>query len=208
LVCKKIIKTRLLFCLTDGHKVQFLLMAERLTEEIRSIVESYGDDPIMERFETCIKEGCGLTRDENPQIHFCVYFAAYDSDIKEVFVGHHKKSGLWIFNGGHIDEGEVPLEALSREMNEEWGLEIGLDEIGESKLLTVTEINNPTKQTCTRHYDIWYFVPVDKDMFKPDEKLLDKEFHSTTWLDVRGAREVITDPNTLIAIERFEEIFK
>ena len=38
----------------------------------------------------------------------------------------HKKLGLWLPPGGHIDEGELPEEAALREIREETGLEVEL----------------------------------------------------------------------------------
>ena len=38
----------------------------------------------------------------------------------------HKKLGLWLPPGGHIDEGELPEEAVLREINEETGLKVEL----------------------------------------------------------------------------------
>ncbi len=55
-----------------------------------------------------------LTRDENIKYHICIYFAAYDPVAKQVFIGSHKKSGLWLFNGGHIEKGETLLDSLER----------------------------------------------------------------------------------------------
>ena len=117
---------------------------------------------------------------------------------KKVFIGHHKKSGLWLFNGGHMDKGETPEESLDREMGEEWGVKIKLEIIGEPKLLTITPINNPTKQKCTSHYDIWYFVPLSEADFKPDQDLLATEFHTTGWKTIDEARALITDQATLL----------
>jgi len=164
---------------------------ERLVEQIRNFVRNHNKSPYAEVFSNRLDENSELTRDKSPKTHFCVYFAAYDSKVQEVFVGHHKKSNLWLFNGGHIDEGETPQEALMREVDEEWGVEVDVEKIGDPKLLTITEIDNPEKQTCTRHYDIWYFVPISKYEFTPVEELLEK----------------VTDPSTLEAISKFEEIF-
>src|SRR3990172_186562 len=144
-------------------------MTERLAGEISNILatkEVVVTNLVKQEFLRRLTEG-DITREENPQTHFCVYFAGFDPKTDEVFIGHHKKSGLWLFNGGHIDKGETPNEALFREIGEEWGdvKAIGLpeDAVAGAELLTITEINNPTKQTCTRHYDIWHFIWVDRN---------------------------------------------
>ncbi|MBU1104604.1 NUDIX domain-containing protein [Candidatus Parcubacteria bacterium] len=164
------------------------------------------EDGIKTRFSKRAEEGA-LTRDENPITHFCVYFAAYDPKSQQVFIGHHKKSGLWLFNGGHIDKGEMPLEALEREVREEWGKNTQLNGNYEPSLLTITEIDNPAKQKCRLHYDIWYFIPLNKDSFAPEETLLEKEFHQTGWKTVSEARQLITDTNTLLALYEIEKLF-
>lgn len=182
-------------------------MKNKPVESITRIANQHKTSKAYAKYIARVSEG-KLTRDENPSTHFCVYFAAYDPIQKEVFIGHHKKSNLWLFNGGHIDQGETPEEALTREIGEEWGVDISPQAIGEPKLLTITEINNPTKQTCTRHYDIWYFVPVSKSNFKPDSKKLAKEFHETRWVDPNEAIKLVTDNNTLEAISKIERDFQ
>lgn len=135
-------------------------MSERLRTYIETATsKTPSEETVGERFLERAKEGL-LTRDENPETHFCVYFAGYDPKAKKIFIGHHIKSGLWLFNGGHIDKGEVPMETLHREVGEEWGNSIRVDVEDKPALLTITEINNPTKQKCRLHYDIWYFVPL------------------------------------------------
>ncbi|MBI5631508.1 MAG: NUDIX domain-containing protein [Elusimicrobia bacterium] len=37
---------------------------------------------------------------------------------------HHKKLRMWLAPGGHLEEGELPEEALVREIREETGLEV------------------------------------------------------------------------------------
>lgn len=178
---------------------------EELAEKLKTISNSFSKTSVILEFLNRVEEGF-LTRDENPLSHFCVYFAAYDSQEKQVFIGHHKKSGLWLFNGGHIDKGETPEGALAREMGEEWGVEISLQRIGKPKLITITPINN-LKIKCSSHYDIWFFVPVSKTQFFPDKEKLDTEFHLTGWKSIEEARKEITDPNTLKAISEFEKLF-
>lgn len=185
-------------------------MAERLATEINNILSTEIEvvDAVRQEYLRRLGEG-NYTRDEDPKTHFCVYFAGFDPKTDEVFIGHHKKSGLWLFNGGHIDQGETPREALFREIGEEWGeierLGLPEDAVGKPELLTITEIDNPTKQTCTRHYDIWHFVWADRNSFRPDQEKLDKEFHETRWVTLDEARELITDHSTLEAISYLDK---
>lgn len=183
-------------------------MSKRLINHLKKIAESTKvEEKVRKEFVNRAESGV-LTRDENPLTHFCVYFAAYDPENQQVFIGHHKKSGLWLFNGGHIDEGELPLQALKREIKEEWGEKIQLEENYKQSLLTITEINNSTKQKCKLHYDIWYFMSLSKTSFAPDESLLGKEFHQTGWKLIEKAKDLIKDANTLIALAEIEKLFK
>ncbi|HCC22339.1 hypothetical protein A2480_00085 [Candidatus Uhrbacteria bacterium RIFOXYC2_FULL_47_19] len=144
------------------------------------------------------------TRDENPESHFCVYFAAYDPKSGRVFFGLHKKSGLWLFNGGHVDRGELPEEALRREIVEEWGPDTAISTVEMPQLLTVTEIDNLPMQTCRAHYNIWFFVSVDERNFRPDSSRMDTEFSEFGWHSLEEARGKVTDGSTLEAISLIE----
>jgi 8-oxo-dGTP pyrophosphatase MutT (NUDIX family) len=171
-------------------------------EDYIRVVDMPEDDPVRSAFLSRAQEG-SPTRDENPQTHFCVYFAAIDPVAERVFIGHHKKSGLWLFNGGHIDRGETLSEALLREIEEEWGWDLisTAPDVGSPQLMTITEIDNPLKQTCTRHYDFWYLLPMDHVQALFDADLLSKEFHDYGWLTLPEARDRVTDPATLKALD-------
>jgi 8-oxo-dGTP pyrophosphatase MutT (NUDIX family) len=177
----------------------------RLEKDIRELLNNGKFEPeIVEKYSERLKDG-KLTIQENPQSHCCVYFAAYDPKAKEIFIGHHKKSGLWLFNGGHIDEGEIIRETLEREIGEEWGMEAGDFKINNPELLTITEIDNLEKQTCKRHYDIWHFIPVDKKTFSPDNSKILEEFYEVKWLAPEEAKKVVADPNTIKGIDFIKE---
>ncbi len=180
-------------------------MVDRLGKQVKKIVKTTkSGNGILKRYLKRVSEG-ELTRDENPVTHFCVYFAAFDPNNKEVFIGHHKKSGLWLFNGGHIDKGETADEALRREISEEWGIDINLDNISPS-LLTITEIvSNPNGRPCKEHYDIWHLIPVGKDNFLPEKEKLDTEFYTTKWANISDARALVTDPCTIEALGFLEK---
>ena len=177
----------------------------KMSDKFRDLIKTnFGSKGIALKFLQRIDKG-NITRDEDPKNHLCVYFAAYDLKQKQLFIGHHKKSGLWLFNGGHIDKGENSIEAVEREIEEEWGIKMPASSIDNPRLLTITEIDNPTKQTCRRHYDIWYFISVNKDEFFPSQENLSVEFYDIKWVTSSEARCIVIEPNVLKAIEFLEE---
>jgi len=54
---------------------------------------------------------------------YCFVATAYVVRGGKTLLLKHKKLGMWLPPGGHIDEGETPDEAALREVREETGLE-------------------------------------------------------------------------------------
>jgi 8-oxo-dGTP pyrophosphatase MutT (NUDIX family) len=157
------------------------------------------------KFLSRIQEG-NLTRDENPTSHFCVYFAAYDAEQKKVFLGKHIKSGLWLFNGGHIDKGESLESALHREIQEEWGLTIQ-KQIASPSFFTITQIENPKKQVCQVHFDIWYFIPLSADKFHPLTSCLSSEFYEWGWKTLAEVDRLVKNTAVHQGIKKIRSFF-
>jgi 8-oxo-dGTP pyrophosphatase MutT (NUDIX family) len=180
-------------------------MSERLTTEIQNLMtRDISSNDINIRFASRLEKG-NFTRDENPKSHFCAYFAGFDPKKRKLFIGHHIKSDYWLFNGGHLDKGELPEETLAREIKEEWGNNFRLQEIPEPSLLTITQIDNEGI-ACKTHYDIWYFIRLDSDTFDPDKEKLATEFYQTGWKTIGEAKELIVDKNTLLAIDKINQL--
>lgn len=168
-------------------------MVERISEQFLEAIKRDGiASPIVKAaFIKRIKAG-GLSREENPYEHFGVFFAPIDFAAKKVFIGHHIKSGLWLFNGGHLAQGELPLDTAKREMEEEWGENYGLVEIHGPELLTITPVNIPQIK-CRKHFDIWFFVNTDERNFSPQIENLAKEFYQWGWMRIDEARRKVLD---------------
>src|SRR3989344_9241408 len=113
-----------------------------------------------------------LTRDEDSKTHFCAYFLPYNPENKKVFITHHKKSGLWLAPGGHIDKGETLWETLNREIHKELGVENFFKDPPLPFLCTITPIEHGIK-ACKTHFDIWYIMETDGKNFQIDPR----EFH-------------------------------
>lgn len=143
-----------------------------------------------------------LTRDENDKSHFCAYFLPYNPTAKKVFIVHHKKSGLWLAPGGHIDQGELLMQALNMEIKEELGIKNSARKEIKPFLLTITPINNPV-QPCKEHLDIWYRIPTDGREFNIDPR----EFHETKWMTINEAKKIVTDPPNFEALAAIEKLF-
>lgn len=179
---------------------------EGLLESVRSMISPDIASPeVVTAFLERIKEG-SLAREENPESHFGVFFAPIDFVAKKVFIGHHKKSGLWLFNGGHLAEGELPLDTAEREMGEEWGENYGSVEIAGPELLTIAAVNIPQVR-CRTHFDIWYFVSTDLKGFTPRMENLAQEFYEWSWMSIDGAKREVTDYSVRRALAIIETKF-
>jgi 8-oxo-dGTP diphosphatase len=55
--------------------------------------------------------------------HFTASAVGFD-DLDQVLLVHHKKLGLWLYPGGHVDPNEDPAQAAVREVIEETGVEV------------------------------------------------------------------------------------
>src|SRR5258708_6160324 len=90
-----------------------------LYEEIKAVVDPKLCNEQIANYWLERLEKRDLTRDDGNVSHFCCYFLPYNSAIRQVFIVYHKKSGLWLSPGGHIDKDESLMQTLNREIGEE-----------------------------------------------------------------------------------------
>jgi len=177
-------------------------MDNQLAQQLKAIVNASLCDTKETYQHILAKIGQGnLTRDEDAENHFCVYFLPYNADTKEVFLVHHKKSGLWLSPGGHIDKNEELLEALNREIEEELGVKRWFPALPPPFTLSITPIDNRPIQTCRMHYDVWYLVATDGSNFLVNPE----EFHKTQWMAFDKAEQLAKDPATLRTLKILQQ---
>ncbi|WP_324839396.1 NUDIX domain-containing protein [Streptomyces sp. CB01373] len=58
-----------------------------------------------------------------PAMHLVSYFVVLDDTCGQMLLVAHRKAGLWLPAGGHVEPGEDPWAAVVRECREELGIE-------------------------------------------------------------------------------------
>ena len=70
----------------------------------------------------------------------------------------HKRLGLWLQPGGHIDPGESPWEAALREAEEETGLEVSFADVGDDGVPRLVHVDVHAGGRGHTHLDLRYVV--------------------------------------------------
>ncbi len=117
------------------------------------------------------------TPDEPPK-HLVSYFVLVDPSARRCLLVDHRSAGLWLPSGGHVEVGEEPEVTVSRELDEELGVELPLlDGLSTNPLfVTVTRTVDPV----AGHTDVslWFVCRAEVDVaLAPDPA----EFHGVRW---------------------------
>lgn len=169
----------------------------KLSNELKKIIKPklFVDTKQYKDFLARVRQD-GLTKVENPESHFCVFFIPFNPETKQLFIVDHKKAKQWIVTGGHIEKGETLEKAIKREAQEELGLTVR--HIPQPFMLSIIEVHNEG-QKCRFHHDIWYLIPTDETL-----NVNFREFNNVQWTTIVQAKRVITHPMYLEAVRRIE----
>jgi len=116
-------------------------------------------------------------------MHFCIG-AIIIRDGKILMIDRKKYPYGWACIAGHIDEGEVPEEALIREVQEESGYDVENFE-----LLFEEEIDNPCSRDVQTHYWYVYKADVSGQITKNEEETKDIK-----WVDLNSIQDLTLEP--------------
>jgi 8-oxo-dGTP pyrophosphatase MutT (NUDIX family) len=93
-----------------------------------------------------------------PDPHLVSYFLLIDHHQDAILLVDHRKAGLWLPTGGHVEPGEHPVATVRREAREELGLKAEFSPVAGDRpmFVTVTE----TSPAAGRHTDVslWYVL--------------------------------------------------
>ncbi len=111
----------------------------------------------------------------------CVCGSAIVMNNGKTLLIKHKKLGVWLNPGGHLEENETPEEAALREVKEETGLNVEIIEIKSKQKIKTDGSFEKTlpfsimyeyvdyKTGMHEHFDMIYLVrPMDNIEIKPD----------------------------------------
>jgi 8-oxo-dGTP pyrophosphatase MutT (NUDIX family) len=117
----------------------------------------------------------------HPERHLCVYFALLSElERPRVLLIDHRKAGLWLLPGGHVDEGEDPRATVVREAAEELGIEAEFHpRFGSDPLfVTVTQTRGADSHTDV---SLWFVLRTGRQM---EVKIDQREARGKRWLEL------------------------
>lgn len=130
-----------------------------------------------------------IRKPATPDTHLVSYFLLIDPITNKLLLVDHKKSGLWLPAGGHVELDEHPKETVKREVVEELGVEA--DFLHDDPIfLTVTETVGQT----AGHTDVslWYILKGSAaDSYEFDSR----EFKKIGWFSPQGIPYHRSDPH-------------
>ena len=127
-----------------------------------------------------VASGAQLYRIKKPDIpnkHLVAYAVVVDPAAQKILLVDHKKSGLWLPPGGHVDINEHPRHAAIRECLEELGVTAKLLFEEPMFLSTVVTVGSAAGHTDV---DIWYVMQGNcQDTYKLEHD----EFSMVEWFN-------------------------
>jgi 8-oxo-dGTP diphosphatase len=141
-----------------------------------------------------------IAKPATPDPHLVAYFLLIDSLTNQVLLVDHKKAGLWLPSGGHVEPNEHPKETVKREILEELGIQADFM-MKDPVFLTVTK----TVGQSAGHTDIslWYILKGSSSISYAFDQ---EEFVQICWFSSSQIPYNKCDPHMKRCIEKLNSI--
>jgi 8-oxo-dGTP pyrophosphatase MutT (NUDIX family) len=122
-----------------------------------------------------------------PPVHLVAYFVVRDGAAGRLLLVAHRKSGLWLPSGGHVEPGEDPWRTVVRACRDELHIDAGPSPVAGRRpfFLTVTGTRGQGRHTDV---SLWYLLRADADSVTSFDQ---REFSAIRWLT---PEEVLAEP--------------
>ncbi|MCX4902920.1 NUDIX domain-containing protein [Streptomyces sp. NBC_00878] len=122
-----------------------------------------------------------------PAIHLVSYFVVLDEKHGEILLVAHRKAGLWLPSGGHVEPMEDPWDTVVRECREELRIEAVPSAVFgvEPFFLTITQTRGQGRHTDV---SLWYVLQADAGTITSFDE---DEFEAIKWLSLP---QVLAEP--------------
>lgn len=122
-----------------------------------------------------------------PPVHLVGYFVVRDERREQLLLVAHRKAGLWLPCGGHVEPGEDPWDTVARECREELYIDAVPAAVAGRRpfFLTVTETRGQGRHTDV---SLWYVLRTDAGSVTSFDT---GEFEAVRWLT---PEEVLAEP--------------
>lgn len=151
-----------------------------------------------------IDSGAGifrLSKPATPDPHLVAYFLLLDPMQQTVLLVDHKKAGLWLPPGGHVEPNEHPKETVKRELMEELGVQ-AVFRLRDPFFLTVTKTAGPTTEQHT-DVSVWYLL--DGSVNTP-YRFDEGEFSEIRWFPPTDIPYASSDPHMQRCIKKLKAL--
>ncbi len=142
----------------------------------------------------------------------CICGSAIPFKDGKVLLVKHRKLGVWLNPGGHVEEGETPPEAAIRETLEETGIRVSLIDVDKKNDYIVTketkEVQKPFlilyedvkyKTGDHEHFDMIYIVKPDGTNYSRSGEVDEPEMN---WFSESEIDELETFDNVKASVHR------
>ena len=122
-----------------------------------------------------------------PPVHLVSYFVVLDEKRGELLLVAHRKAGLWLPSGGHVEPMEDPWDTVVRECREELFIEAVPSAVagGEPFFLTITQTRGRGRHTDV---SLWYVLEAEVGSVVTFDE---DEFSAIKWLSLS---QVLAEP--------------
>ncbi|MEU4451083.1 NUDIX hydrolase [Nocardioides sp. NPDC023903] len=135
------------------------------------------------------------TAPTEPAKHLVSYFLLVDPVSGHILLGDHRKSGLWLPSGGHVEPGEDPADTVRRECLEE-----------PFPLFITVATTRPDRPDPHTDVSLWFVLAHDHQApLEPDER----EYAGVRWWtpsEIRAADPGPFDPHMGRMLEKLKTL--